>query len=180
MRATSVLAASVGLLAHLAAADFYMYYAMDQTAVVCDPACDISNEFFSFAATPDCTDAGNALILDPAADVSGDSGRGVRCVGCDLTATSAPTEMEIHTDNAWVSKYTPTPQRPRGKLKDQDADLWMLAWYADRGGDLVDVNAIVVGNCVVDTSDDYQCTFSSGSTTWGYVKDVGSFFLFLY
>jgi hypothetical protein len=36
----------------------------------------------------------------------------------------------------------------------------IIVWYSDRGGDLVDTNDVSFGNCVVDTSDDYDCYFA--------------------
>lgn len=36
--------------------------------------------------------------------------------------------------------------------------LCVLAFYADRGGDMVDLDGNLVGNCVVDGSDGYTCT----------------------
>lgn len=44
--------------------------------------------------------------------------------------------------------------------------LGSLAWYADRGGDMVDLGGNVVGNCVVNLDTDKYCDVTLGRSRY--------------
>ncbi|KAJ4303424.1 hypothetical protein N0V90_002318 [Kalmusia sp. IMI 367209] len=125
MRAASILAAAAAFMSSLVSADWYLYEGWVIVAV--DGSTD--ERFQIFAGPPSCDDVFNGLVYTPSDDVSGDK-EGIRCDGCSPYGEDInPTVVEINED---FGHYT---------------------WYADRGGDMVDLDGNVVGNCVVDTSD---------------------------
>jgi hypothetical protein len=44
---------------------------------------------------------------------------------------------------------------------------FIAAYYEDRGGDLVDVDNNIVGNCHTDTADSFDCFYGSGGASIG-------------
>ncbi|OAK94851.1 hypothetical protein IQ06DRAFT_363118 [Phaeosphaeriaceae sp. SRC1lsM3a] len=133
MHASTVLAALAAIVSP-ALADFYLY-AGTQSSTIDGTTLD---SFVPFTGPPDCNDVFNGPILTPSSDVSGNK-RGVRCKGCSSAYGSEDmvkvTELEMN-----------------------HADYGHWTFYADRGGDMVDLDGNLVGNCVVDGSDGYTCT----------------------
>ncbi|KFY34720.1 hypothetical protein V494_06529, partial [Pseudogymnoascus sp. VKM F-4513 (FW-928)] len=82
-----------------------------------------------------CSDLEHTISQISSEDLSG--GReGVRCEGCGIPGLEKePTVLEWNNE------------------------MGHFTWYKERDGNFVDLDGEVKGNCVVDLSDDFSCTF---------------------
>lgn len=114
----------------------------------------------------DCGSLTNTHGWSSRSDVSGNK-KGVRvkwhkdnACGDDFLGHQCPSEVELNIDQWHRSKLYSLARTLELPLTS------FLAWYQDRGGDMVEQNGHSVAHCDIDMTHDFQCKVTGGTVRY--------------